>query len=123
VVRLIRKSRVLPPAHHNCVVIGPDGTPLGAPDAYLEESGVAQETDSVDYHYELDVWSATLERRALYGAAGVNVLPSRPRRVTDDPGGVLRELESAHCIGLMKGPPPGIRVHCRPDCAIALRAA
>jgi hypothetical protein len=114
-IRLARRSRVLPPGHHNCLVVGPDGV-IGASDGYWEQAGVAQEVDSVDYHYDLDPWSTTMERRARYGAAGINVLPVRPRRLKADPAGVLRELESAYRIGVRKGPPPGIRVVCRPGC-------
>ena len=123
VIRIVAGSTILPAAHHNCLVIGPGGTPLGSPDGYWEEAAVAQETDSVDHHYDVDAWAATLERRALFGAAGINVLPSRPRRLIDDADGVRRELESAYLIGVLKGPPPGIRVRCRPGCLLSQRAA
>jgi hypothetical protein len=39
-VRLTKRSRILPPLHYNCSLIGPDGF-IAKPDAYAEESGVA----------------------------------------------------------------------------------
>ncbi|MDX6286376.1 MAG: hypothetical protein QOG53_1861 [Frankiales bacterium] len=119
-VRLTKSSKVLPELHYNCSLMGPKGF-IAMPDAYAEESGVAQEIDSVEYHIYADLWKATQKRRARMVRFGIAALEMAPSRVDDDPAGVLRDYEGAHLIGLRTGPPPGIWVRCRDDCPLRNR--
>jgi hypothetical protein len=116
-IRILSRSAVLPALHYNCSVIGPNGW-IADPDAYCEESGVAQEIDSVEFHIEPAAWKSTMARRSRMVANGVRVLEAPPSRLDRDEAGVRREFEQAHLIGLRSGPPPGVWVRCRPDCPL-----
>jgi hypothetical protein len=116
-VQLTRRSTVLPKLHYNCSLMGPKGF-IAKPDAYAEESGVAQEIDSVEFHIYPGPWKETMARRARMVSAGIRVLEAPPSRLDDDPTGVLAEFESTHLIGLQSGPPPGVWVLCRKDCPL-----
>jgi hypothetical protein len=61
-----------------------------------------------------------MARRSRLVSWGVRVLEAPPSRLDSDPVGVRREFERAHAIGLRAGPPPGIRVRCRPECRVTL---
>ena len=117
---VLRRSSVLPQLHFNCSLTGPDGF-IAKPDAYAEESGVAQEIDSVEYHFEPAPWKATMARRSRMVSVGVRMLEVPPSRLSADTAGVLKEFESAHAIGAQNGPPPGVWVVCRDDCPLRSR--
>jgi hypothetical protein len=120
-IPVLSRSKVLPQLHYNCSLMGPDGW-IANPDAYCEESGVAQEIDSVEFHIDPRAWRETMRRRSRMVTYGVSVLEAPPSRLDTDAAGIRSEFERTHLIGLRSGPPPGIWVRCRPDCPLRNRA-
>lgn len=116
-IRILSSSKVLPLLHYNCSLMGPDGW-IADPDAYCEESGVAQEVDSVEFHIDPIAWKATMARRSKMVTYGARVLEVPPSRLDTDAPGVRREFEQTHIIGVQSGPPAGIWVRCRPGCQV-----
>jgi hypothetical protein len=120
-VRILSSSKLLPPLHYNCSLMGPNGF-IAKPDGYCEESGVAQEIDSVEWHLDPRPWRETMKRRSNMVSYGVRVLEAAPSHLDDEPNEVRREYERTHLLGLLTGPPPGIWVQCHPDCPVKRRS-
>jgi hypothetical protein len=96
---LLATSRVLPPAMHNVPL--PD-LPDVIGDAWWWQARLVVEIDSVEHH-QLGLGPATTQRRhARLAAAGWTVLPISPQRLRDDPTGVLREIEAAYRMALLR---------------------
>lgn len=96
---LLATSRVLPPAMHNVAL--PD-LPDVVGDAWWPQARLVVEVDSVEHHQLGDGPDLTQRRHARLAAAGWTVLPISPRRLRDDPAGVLREIEAAYRMGLLR---------------------
>ena len=101
-----------------------DGTLIAITDAWWQEAGVAAEVDSRAYHLAAADQDRTTERHDKLTAHGILALHFSPRRIRDDPTGVLREIRQAIERGLerpplpVKGlPPAGQRPLRRPDSA------
>jgi hypothetical protein len=114
-IAVLSASKFLPALHFNCSLMGPEGW-IADPDAYCEQSGVAQEIDSVEWHIDAAAWRATMERASRMVSYGIRVLQAAPSRLNTDPTGIRQEFERAHKIGNAAGPPAGIWVKCRPGC-------
>jgi hypothetical protein len=94
---LLQRSVLLPPPAVN-EPLHVDGRVL-VPDLCWPEARLVVEVDSVEHHgFGPDV-EQTARRRAALTAAGWTVLSMSPRRIRDDPAGVLREIEAAYVLG------------------------
>src|SRR5690606_31079884 len=81
----------------NCQLTTRDGVPIGKPDGYFEEAGVAIQVHSRTYHQGIDDqggdrWAATVERDSDYVAAGVRVIGVTPWTLYSRPARFLSRL-------------------------------
>jgi hypothetical protein len=103
----------LPRPVFNARLTDMDGTLIAITDAWWQEAGVAAEVDSRAYHLSAADQDRTTERHDKLTAHGILALHFSPRRIKDDPAGVLREIRQAIEKGLerpplpVKGLPPG----------------
>ncbi len=72
------------------------------PDLCWPEARLVVEVDSAEHHGFGPDADQTGRRRAALTAAGWTVLSISPRRIRDDPAGVLREIEAAYLLGLRR---------------------
>jgi hypothetical protein len=93
---LTESSAVLPRVRWNAPLVGPDGRPLPTPDGWIDETGIALEVDSREYHSEPDDWARTLRRHNVLTACGALVLHITPREIREEPARILRMIEQAH---------------------------
>jgi hypothetical protein len=96
---IVGRSRVLPPPRLNVPLVDVSGV---TPDACWPEARLIVEVDSVEHHQLGLAPERTQRRHARLAAAGWVVLPISPRRLRDDPVGVLREIEAAYIAGLAR---------------------
>lgn len=89
---VLARSRVLPEPRRNVPL--PD-MPDVTPDAWWPEARLVVEVDSVEHHQLGLTPEETQQRHARLAAAGWMVIPVSPRRIREDPAGVLREIEAA----------------------------
>jgi very-short-patch-repair endonuclease len=98
---LMSASRVLPEARWNRPL--PDARGAGiVPDACLGEALLVIEVDSVEWHRFGDAPERTERRRARLAALGWTVMPLSPRRIREEPGAVLGEIEAAYLAGIAR---------------------
>lgn len=96
---ILARSRLLPAPQRNVAL--PDVAGI-VPDAWWLEARLIVEVDSVEHH-QLGLGPEYTQRRhAALAAAGWVVLPISPRRIREDPQGVLREIEAAYLAGLAR---------------------
>lgn len=96
---LLRQSSVVPMPQMNVALPGLAGV---IPDAWWRQARLVLEVDSAEHHAYGPAAEATQRRHALMAAAGWTVLPISPRRLRDDPSGVLRDIESAYLAALAR---------------------
>ena len=96
----------LPRPVFNAQFIDVDGTLIAITDAWWQEAGVAAEVDSRAYHLAAADQDRTTERHDKLTAHGILALHFSPRRIKDDPTGVLREIRQAIESGLERPPLP-----------------
>ncbi len=96
----------LPRPVFNARLTDADGTLIAITDAWWQEAGVAAEVDSRAYHLSAADQDRTTERHDKLTAHGILVLHFSPRRIKDDPAGVLREIRQAIESGLKRPPLP-----------------
>lgn len=95
---LLARSALLPqPAVNQALQV--DGRTL-LPDLCWPDARLVVEVDSVEHHGFGPDAEHTARRRAALTAAGWTVLSISPRRISDDPTGVLREIEAAYLLGV-----------------------
>lgn len=95
---LLARSVLLPqPAVNQALKV--DGRTL-LPDLCWPDARLVVEVDSVEHHGFGPDAEHTARRRAALTAAGWTVLSISPRRISDDPTGVLREIEAAYLLGV-----------------------
>jgi hypothetical protein len=92
---LFMRSRVLHGLEFNQPVVQ-DGVFLGVPDAQVRRLRLAFEADSREHHEVGDDFEGTMRRRAGFCGAGWLIVPFSPRRIRDDPAGVLGDAEGAY---------------------------
>lgn len=90
--RLVAGSR-LPQPVWNVTLVGADGEPLGAVDAWWDDVALAWEIDS--YESQLAHYAAKMKRGAKLTAAGVMVMYTTPSRISKEPKAVADELRQA----------------------------
>jgi hypothetical protein len=96
----------LPRPVFNAQLLDVDGTLIAITDAWWQEAGVAAEVDSRAYHLSAADQDRTTERHDQLTAHGILALHFSPRRIKDDPAGVLREIRQAIESGLKRPPLP-----------------
>lgn len=96
---LLRTSRILPPPAMNLPLPGLADV---VPDAWWLQARLIVEVDSAEHHAFGDRSEATQRRHSRVAAAGWTVLPVSPRRIREDPVGVLREIEAAYLAALLR---------------------
>jgi len=96
----------LPRPVFNARLIDVDGTLIAITDAWWQEAGVAAEIDSRAYHLAAADQDRTTGRHDKLTAHGILALHFSPRRVKDDPAGILREIRQAIGKGLERPPLP-----------------
>lgn len=96
-VRLVRRSALLPPPQVNRPLTL--GSRTVVPDLCWPEARLVVEVDSVEHHGFGPDAEHTVARRNALVAAGWLVLSVSPRRIREDPVGVLREIEAAYLSG------------------------
>ena len=96
----------LPRSVFNARLIDVDGTLIAVTDAWWQEAGVAAEIDSRAYHLAAADQDRTTGRHDKLTAHGILALHFSPRRVKDDPAGILREIRQAIGKGLERPPLP-----------------
>jgi very-short-patch-repair endonuclease len=96
-VRLLQRSALLPrPRVNEPVVLG---SRTVVPDLCWPEARLVVEVDSVEHHGFGPDAERTAARCNALVAAGWLVLSVSPRRIREDPVGVLREIEAAYLQG------------------------
>ena len=73
-----------------------NGVFLGAPDAQVRSLRLAFECDSREFHQLGDGPELTMQRSAGFAAGGWLMVSFSPRRIRDDPRGVLTDAERAY---------------------------
>ncbi|WP_285652538.1 hypothetical protein [Actinomycetospora sp. NBRC 106375] len=105
--RDVHAASDLPPVLWNPKLLRADGRPLGRPDAWFDDVGLAWEIDSLEFHPEGD--DATARRRAAFVAAGVVVVHHRPGLLRSDPARVIAEVWSSYLLAASR-PRPSVSV-------------
>lgn len=90
------RSSGLPEPWWNARVYGVDGGLLGIADAWWDDVCLAWEINSFEWHLAPEDYAREQEKRARFAAAGVNVLPTLPRRMRTHRNEVLEELRRAY---------------------------
>lgn len=96
----------LPEPWWNAAVHDGDGNLLGIADAWWDDVALAWEINSVAWHLSPGDYAREQARTARFTAAGVPILPTLPKRLADDPGAVVRELQAAHRHAAARPRPP-----------------
>ncbi len=96
---LLAGSPVLPEPRRNTPL--PDVAGV-VPDFWWVEARLIVEVDSREFHQLGTAPEATQRRHARLAASGWVVLPISPRRIRDDPAGVLRDIEAAYLAALLR---------------------
>ena len=96
----------LPRPVFNARLIDVDGTLIAITDAWWQEAGVAAEIDSRAYHLSAADQDRTTDRHDKLTAYGILTLHFSPKRVKDNPVGVLREIRQTIAKGLERPPLP-----------------
>lgn len=104
----------LPEPWWNARVHGADGHLLGIADAWWDDVGLAWEINSFEWHLAPEDYAREQEKRARFAAAGVNVLPTLPRRMRTHRTEVLDELRKAYKSSAAR-PRPDVRASPRDD--------
>ncbi|GAA0943725.1 hypothetical protein [Pseudonocardia zijingensis] len=86
----------LPEPWWNARVHDADGNLLGIADAWWDDVCLAWEINSFAWHLAPEDYAREQEKRARFAAAGVNVLPTLPRRLRANSREVLAELRKAY---------------------------
>ncbi|GAA3384332.1 hypothetical protein [Cryptosporangium minutisporangium] len=93
---VVRRSRMLPLVRWNPTLTASDGTRLPSPDGWIQDAGLALESNSYEFHASPQDWRRTYERHNRLAAHGVQTLHFTPRDVREDPEYVLATIEKAY---------------------------
>ncbi|HVT65692.1 MAG TPA: hypothetical protein VHD81_11095 [Mycobacteriales bacterium] len=109
--QLVKRSRVLPTPLWNSLIQLPDGRCF-SPDALFQDAALVHEVNGRRFHAPeeagADAFDAMQQRNDALVAAGFVVLHNAPRRLRDDPRGVMREVEEVYRRHANRGLPSGV---------------
>jgi hypothetical protein len=100
VLHLLRQSGLFPVVWGNPILTAADGTTLPPPDAWLDDIALAIQIHSRRYHFAEEDWEGTILRDGVFTEYGVPVVAFTPRRIRDDPRGVLDRVRRIHTARL-----------------------
>jgi hypothetical protein len=92
--RLILDSH-LPKPTWNVPICDTGGQLLAIVDAWWDDTAVAWEIDSYEWHLSPENYAATVARGSKLTAAGITVVHTTPARIQREPAAVVRELDAA----------------------------
>jgi hypothetical protein len=72
---------------------------IACPDCWWAREGVAVEVDSREWHFAPGDWEKTMHRHEVMGAHGIITLHLTPRRIRQDPTGVVSAIKDALAAG------------------------
>lgn len=110
---LFLRSPLLRRAVWDARLVDRHGRWLADVDAYLEDAGLAVESDSKAWHLSPQHWEETMARHTRLAGAGVQVLHIPPQRHRRAPELVVAEVERAYRAALRTGPAPGVQIAAR----------
>lgn len=108
-LRLIRRSKLLPEPWANPRLIDGTGARLTTPDLWFDDVALAVMVHSRQVHAGVLDWEATVESDASLLAAGVIVIPVTPASIRGAADRVLVDLEHAYCSVKARGGRPAVR--------------
>jgi hypothetical protein len=108
--RELAGSRILPSVHWNVALVASDGSSLPVPDGWIDESGIALEVDSREFHLTPEGWQRTMRRHNELAAHGALVLHFTPSEIRRGRGRVRQIVERAHTGRLASGAGAAIRI-------------
>jgi hypothetical protein len=111
--RAVWRRSGLPEPWWNAPVYDASGGSLGIADAWFDDVALAWEINSLAWHLGPQDYAREQARSARFAAAGVPILPTLPRRLTEDAKAVIGELRAAHRHAAAR-PRPSVRA-VRPD--------
>ncbi len=117
-IRLMASSSILPPMHHNCTLLTPEGDFLAITDGYIKCVGLVGEIQSVEHHVDTDAQDDDMVRRAGLARYDVLAIEARPRRVDKDGPRLVRDFELAYLERLQHGVQPRVLLRCRAECPL-----
>jgi hypothetical protein len=106
----LARSRVLPVVAWNVALIALDGTALPTPDGWIDDTGIAIEVDSREYHLSPDDWQRSMRRHNELAAHGVLVLHFTPAEIRRGRKRVRRLVEKTHTERLASGAKAAVRI-------------
>ena len=86
----------LPAPWWNPKLYGRGGAFVAMPDAWFDDVGLAWEIDSTEWHLDPADYTRTLDRRSAMMAAGIIVMHTQPRKLSERPREALEELRATH---------------------------
>ncbi|MBT0994819.1 hypothetical protein KIN34_11060 [Cellulomonas sp. DKR-3] len=95
-IRVVRRSRVLPEPWPNPMLRDPSGGALPTPDLWFDDVGLAVQVHSHAHHAAGEQWTATIRADSALAEAGVLRLAFTPREIRREPDQVLDRIERAH---------------------------
>ncbi len=105
---LVATSAVLPAPWANPLLLAPTGTRLTTPDAWFDDVALAVMVHSRRHHSAGEQWDDTVEKDGDLVAAGVVVAGVTPRRLRQNPAGVLARIEQTY-LAARGRERPGVR--------------
>lgn len=106
--RAVWRRSGLPEPWWNATVYDAAGRQLGIVDAWWDDIALAWEINSFTWHLGPQDYAREQAKTARFTAAGVAVLPTLPRRLTEDATAVLGELQDAYRHATAR-PRPSVR--------------
>ncbi|MEJ3746574.1 type IV toxin-antitoxin system AbiEi family antitoxin domain-containing protein [Actinomycetes bacterium KLBMP 9797] len=106
----LKTSSILPTVQWNPTLVADDGSELPGPDGWIQESGIALEVDSREYHLNPEDWRRTIDRHNRLAAHGALVLHFTPSEIRRNRARVRRIIETAHLERISSGVKVSIRV-------------
>jgi hypothetical protein len=92
----LSSSEVLPSPLWNPQLATAEGVTLPTPDGYIDETAIAIEVDSREYHLSPEDWQKTMRRGNLLSEQGILVLHFTPSEIRTSPRRVRETVEKAH---------------------------